>query len=269
MIGRTIWGLAIALALLAAVPASAAPERLVADLSQKHVQITSGYHGTELLMFGAFEGADGDDVVLVVSGPEIRLAQRRSDKVAGIWVNVETNIWDNAPGFYHVFSTRPLGAIAAASVLRDARIGSQALPLTFMPQDGDDGGGHNGGTSHAVNGPSQVATSSMISGLARNMRDLGLWAESVEAVSVQQNMLFRATLNLPRNVPTGPYQVRVVHFRDGQIISEQTTDMTIRRAGFSATVYNFAHEYSALYGLFAIAFAVVAGWLAAAIFRRK
>jgi hypothetical protein len=34
-------------------------------------------------------------------------------------------------------------------------------------------------------------------------------------------------------------------------------------------VYNFAHQYSALYGLFAIAFAICAGWLAAAAFRRK
>jgi hypothetical protein len=37
----------------------------------------------------------------------------------------------------------------------------------------------------------------------------------------------------------------------------------------SAGIYNFAHDYSALYGIFAILFAVASGWLAAAVFRRK
>jgi hypothetical protein len=34
-------------------------------------------------------------------------------------------------------------------------------------------------------------------------------------------------------------------------------------------IYNFAHDYSLFYGLFAIAFAVAAGWLAAVAFRRN
>ena len=62
--------------------------------------------------------------------------------------------------------------------------------------------------------------------------------------------------------------MRVLHFRDGVAISEKTTDMNIKKAGLSALIYRFAHEYSAFYGLFAIAFAVASGWLAAVAFRR-
>ena len=54
------------IALVTTTVASAAPTRLVADLSQSHVDITSGYHGTELLLFGAYEGVPGDELVLVV-----------------------------------------------------------------------------------------------------------------------------------------------------------------------------------------------------------
>ena len=50
--------------------AHAAPTRVVADLSEKQVRITSSYHGTELLLFGALEGMPGDDVVIVVTGPQ-------------------------------------------------------------------------------------------------------------------------------------------------------------------------------------------------------
>ncbi|NCF46364.1 MAG: hypothetical protein GWP24_02185, partial [Alphaproteobacteria bacterium] len=40
------------------------------------------------------------------------------------------------------------------------------------------------------------------------------------------------------------------------------------KAGFSAIIYHLAHEYSIFYGIFAIAFAVFAGWLAAAVFSK-
>ena len=39
-----------------AIPAQAAPNHVVADLSEDLVEITSGYHGTELLLFGAYRG---------------------------------------------------------------------------------------------------------------------------------------------------------------------------------------------------------------------
>ena len=73
--------------------ASAAPTRLVADLSQSHVDITSSYHGTELLLFGAYEGVPGDELVLIVEGPANDIIQRRKEKRAGVWVNVETLLW--------------------------------------------------------------------------------------------------------------------------------------------------------------------------------
>lgn len=254
--------------MMAVVPASATQQRLVADLSQKTVEITSSYHGTELLLFGAFEGKDGDDVVLLVSGPQIRLAQRRSDKVAGIWVNVETNIWENAPSFYHVFSTRPLAEIATPDTLKAARIGARSLSLEFTKQEGAQTGHGHIANAIAANAAT-TASVDMIGGLIRNMQDMGLWAEETSSVTLQRNMLLRATLDLPKNVPPGNYEVRVVHFRDGDVLNEETTSMNIKKAGLSALIYNFAHNYSAFYGLFAIFFAVCSGWLAAVAFRRK
>ena len=44
--------------------------------------------------------------------------------------------------------------------------------------------------------------------------------------------------------------------------------MNIKKAGLSELIYRFAHDYSVFYGLFAIAFAVASGWLAAVAFRR-
>ena len=78
-----------ACALFAANMLPAHAGRVVADLSQSNVSITSGFHGTELLLFGAVDGQDTDDIIVVINGPPTDIAQHRKAKVAGIWINVE------------------------------------------------------------------------------------------------------------------------------------------------------------------------------------
>ena len=249
-----------------AIPAKAAPNHVVADLSEDIVEITSGYHGTELLLFGAYRGMPGDDLILEVRGPSTELLQRRKEQKAGIWVNVETVKWMAVPSFYHLFSTRPLTEIAGSEALGDARIGVDTLELR-MAQAAGGNNGHSTGDDDLTGVP-VAGTMAQTEGLARNMTRMGLWGTKSNAVATQQDMLYRTTLSLPSNVPPGAYVIRVLHFRDGVAINESKTDMNVRKAGLSALIYRFAHNYSLSYGLFAIAFAVASGWLAAVVFRR-
>ncbi|CAI8186208.1 MAG: Uncharacterised protein [SAR116 cluster bacterium] len=249
-----------------AIPAQAAPNHVVADLSEDLVEITSGYHGTELLLFGAYRGMPGDDLILEVRGPSTDLLQRRKEQKAGIWVNVETVKWMAVPSFYHLFSTRPLTEIAGSEALGDARIGADMLGLR-MAQAAGGNNGHGAGDDSVIGAP-VAGTAAQTEGLARNMTRIGLWGTKSNAVATQQDMLYRTALSLPSNVPPGAYVIRVLHFRDGVAINESKTDMNVRKAGLSALIYRFAHDYSLFYGLFAIAFAVASGWLAAVAFRR-
>ena len=249
-----------------AIPAQAARNHVVADLSEDLVEITSGYHGTELLLFGAYRGMPGDDLILEVRGPSTDLLQRRKEQKAGIWVNVETVKWMAVPSFYHLFSTRPLTEIAGSEALGDARIGADTLGLR-MAQAAGGNNGHGAGDDSVIGAP-VAGTAAQTEGLARNMTRMGLWGTKSNAVATQQGMLYRTALSLPSNVPPGAYVIRVLHFRDGVAINESKTDMNVRKAGLSALIYRFAHDYSLFYGLFAIAFAVASGWLAAVAFRR-
>ena len=108
------------------------PKQVVADLSNSRVDITSSYHGTELLLFGAYEGRPGDDIVLIVQGPPTDIIQRRKEKRAGIWVNGETFIWQQAPSFYHMFSTNQLDAIAEPATLKQAMVGPLSTSLSLV-----------------------------------------------------------------------------------------------------------------------------------------
>ena len=249
-----------------AIPAQAAPNHVVADLSEDLVEITSGYHGTELLLFGAYRGMPGDDLILEVRGPSTDLLQRRKEQKVGIWVNVETVKWMAVPSFYHLFSTRPLTEIAGSEALGDARVGADTLGLR-MAQAAGGNNGHGAGDDSVIGAP-VAGTAAQTEGLARNMTRMGLWGVKSNAVATQQDMLYRTALSLPSNVPPGAYVIRVLHFRDGVAINESKTDMNVRKAGLSALIYRFAHDYSLFYGLFAIAFAVASGWLAAVAFRR-
>ena len=267
IMSATMRGALCAMVLAAATPAVAAPKQVVAELSDSRVDITSSYHGTELLLFGAYEGRPGDDIVLIVQGPPSDIIQRRKEKRAGIWVNGETVIWQQAPSFYHMFSTDQLDAIAEPATLKQAMVGPLSSNLSLLRGGRGDASGHGSGEQSSA-GPAIQGTKDQKDGLRRNMEANGLWRTMPSSITTQQDMLFRAGLALPSNIPPGDYVVRVLHFRDGVAMSERTTDMNVRKAGLSALIYRFAHDYSALYGVFAIIFAVASGWLAAVAFRR-
>ena len=127
-----------------ATPLKAAPKQVVADLSEDLVEIKSGYHGTELLLFGAYRGAPGDDLILEVRGPATDLLQRRKEQKAGIWINVETRKWLDVPSFYHLFSTRPIADIAGRDTLGDAGIGTSSLGLQ-LAITANEGSAHQSG----------------------------------------------------------------------------------------------------------------------------
>jgi uncharacterized protein (TIGR02186 family) len=236
--------------------ASANSGRLVADLSKSNIAITSGFHGTDLLLFGAVDGAVGDDILVVISGPPTDIAQRRKANRAGIWINVETNIWQKVPSLYTILATSPIDKITSPETLTSLAIGTNNIGLKIAAET-------------PVAGQPKPTASEFITALQANMASINLWPDQTGNVTLTENALFRAEVKLPANILSGTYIVRVLQFRNGVAIGEDITNLYINKGGLSAGIYNFAHDYSALYGIFAILFAVAAGWLAAAAFRRN
>ncbi len=94
----------------------AAKPRLVPDVSENKIEIQYTFTGAELLLFGAILYPGGRvpteraDIVIVVKGPLQPLLVREKQKVAGIWMNVDSARFRSAPSFYAVASSRPLVA---------------------------------------------------------------------------------------------------------------------------------------------------------------
>ena len=47
-----------------------AQNQIVADLSQENVEISTDFQGAKILLFGAYDGQKGDDIIVVVKGPK-------------------------------------------------------------------------------------------------------------------------------------------------------------------------------------------------------
>ena len=235
--------------LLLAFLSPAAAKELVIDLSKSVVAITTGFVGSDLLLFGTVEGEG--DVIVIVRGPQRDEIVRRKERVAGIWVNRDEVVFDQVPAFYAIASNRPIDEYLLPEVRDEYQIG--AAHLEIIPRQ-------------AILTAGEV--NEFRNALIRNKQRQGLYAPRLGNVIFLSNRLFRTQLSFPANVTTGTYGVDVYLVRNGQIAGVETTLLTVRKFGLEAGIYDFAHRHAMAYGVLAILVAGMAGWLAGVIFRK-
>jgi uncharacterized protein (TIGR02186 family) len=238
----------VGLGLGVTVAATVWAQQLVADLSSHLIAITTGFTGTEVVLFGTTDGSG--DVAIVVTGPRLPAIVRRKTRVIGMWMNTDSVRFALAPSYYSVATSRPLDQIVDKTVLERQQIGVPQLQLD--PQE-------------TLN-PQELAA--FRTALIRNKQRAGLYAASAGAVSFLGDRLFRTNIYFPANVPTGLYNVEALLIRDGEVVSAQTTPLVVSKVGFSAEVYDMARYRPISYGVLAVLGAVAAGWAAGAAFRR-
>jgi uncharacterized protein (TIGR02186 family) len=96
-----------------------------------------------------------------------------------------------------------------------------------------------------------------------------LYIDQPNGVEFVGNGLFRANVDFPAHVDIGEYEVSAYLFRAGNMIFEEHSVINMRKFGFSNQLSQFAKTYPWLHGILAVIFALVMGWLASVIFRRK
>jgi uncharacterized protein (TIGR02186 family) len=241
------------LALLAfALPAGQVrAQALVADLSDHFIAITTGFIGTDVLLFGAVEG-DGD-VIVVLRGPPGRELVRRKSRVAGIFVNDKDMAFTGVPTFYSVSSNRPLSEILGLNVRMRHEIGFDTLRMS--PERASD----------AADLP---LADTFRQALIRNKQRADLYVEDPGKVVFLGARLFRTRVYFPSNLPTGSYTADVYFVQGGAVVSAQSTPLVVSKVGFGAEVYDFAYNWPMAYGAIAVLLALLAGWVAALVFRR-
>lgn len=242
----------LALALIAAAPVP----RLFADLSQPRVDISYGYDGAELLVYGAVQYPreripDQEPRLAVVArGPDSALTVREKARRMGIWINAASVRFRTVPAYVAVATTRPIDELLDRRTAALWEIGLDSL--AFSPDsDGD---------------PAEADR------FARGLRDLraraGLYRQDPHGVAVTENILYRARLVIPPSAPIGHYSVAVHLIEDGRVVATVTRALEVRKTGFEAGVSRFAERNAFAYGLAAVLLALATGWASSWIGRR-
>ena len=235
-------------------------ETVQADVSTRSVSITSSFTGTEIVVFGAVDNSRQSsaesglyDVVIVLEGAPSRLVSRRKSNIAGIWINTQSVTFESIPSYYAIASTRPLDELADPVLLRENDIGLEQVRMTPIR-------GWETGLSTADLADFKTA-------VIRLKQKEGLYVQEQYGVVFIGRSLFRATIELPANVPVGALIARVHLLREGQLLSSYTARVNLERQGVERILYAFAFDHALLYGVFTVAVAVGAGLLASTLFR--
>jgi uncharacterized protein (TIGR02186 family) len=262
MAGRGAFTAAAFLSLmLSAAPAKAQTplaEGIQIGLSTDNVSITAGFSGADLTIFGSLENPDPlvarqgrYDVIVVLEGPPRPVVVRRKDRILGVWVNLESETFENVPMSYSVATTRPMQDITEPNSYKQLSLGASSLYM--QPADASDN-------------PAPIEE--FTKALRERKAATGLYSENVGGVQFLSQNLFRATVRLAPNVPVGTHKARAFLFKSGVFIKESSAQLEIRKSGFEQSIFRVAHNYSFLYGIFAILLALVTGWLGRLVFRR-
>lgn len=224
-----------------------AQRTLVADLSTHEVEITTGFSGDQVLMFGATP--DEGDVVAVIRGPNSDVLVREKERTFGVWLNRESTIVQGVPSFYAIASNRPIRLIINEDERERFQIGIDKINLR---------------SSEGLLLPSDPVRQAVI----RNMVEQGRFSDVPRRMRFVAENLFRVTLAFPDNLPVGTYALSVYLVQGGEVVRERPISFRVNKVGFGAAVFRLAHNHGLLYGIFAVILAVGLGWFASWMFRR-
>jgi uncharacterized protein (TIGR02186 family) len=248
---------AAALLLLAPLVLGQAKPQLVPDVSQSQIEIRYSFTGAKLLLFGAILYPGGRvptedaDIAVVVKGPTQRIVVREKQKVAGIWMNVESARFRSAPAYYAVASSRPLADIIDERTAAIYELGLGSLQLS--PGSGK---------------PAEVQQR-FEAGLVERKRRDGLYVEDSTGVKIRQDVLYRAEIDIPARVPVGNYTAETFLIRNGRVVSGEVREIHIEKLGFERFVAMAADRWSLAYGFAAVLVSVLLGWAGSLVMRRR
>jgi uncharacterized protein (TIGR02186 family) len=240
--------------LLCMIPLLATSEEIVLGMSQDEVAITATFDGSNILVFGAIkresaipEGELG--VIVTIAGPSEPIAVHRKERRFGIWVNSDTVEVDAAPSFYAIATSAPLDRI-----LKDTEDLRHQISIERAIR--------------SVGAPMTVTDApAFTDAVIRIRKSQDLYKRSENSVLVEQETLFRTSVDMPANLTEGDYFTRIFLTRDGQVVSEFETTIDVKKVGLERFLYTLSRQQPLVYGLLSLAIAILAGWLASSLFR--
>lgn len=240
--------------LVVVLVSTAQAEEIVLGMSQDQVAITATFDGSNILVFGAIKREQEIPktplhVIVSISGPATPVIVRRKEHIFGIWANKHKVVVDSAPSYY---------AIATSGQWKDVLSETEDLRHKVSINR----------AIRSVGAPEDITDSQSFSdALIRIRSSQSLYQLFEGSVSVDQQTLFRTSINMPANLTEGEYKTRIFLTRDGKVVNQFETAIDVRKVGLERYLYRLSRDNPLGYGLLSLAIAILAGWLASAAFQ--
>lgn len=227
---------------------------LVPEVSQHDVQVRQGFTGTELLLFGAILDPTGAragsdyNIIVILKGPTEAIRVREKEQIGGMWMNAASTDFRSAPSFFAIASSDKIADIVDERTAAIYEFGLEFIQ--FSP-------------SGTIDPQEQTRFSE---GLVDLQRRRGLYKEDFTGVSISEQVLYQARIQLPSNVQTGTYTAETFAIKQGRVIASAQAEVEVRKVGFERLVEVFAQRNAFFYGIFAVSISLLMGWMAGRLF---
>lgn len=222
---------------------------IISGISTNEINIDTDFKGAKILLFGA--KGDAGNIVIAVRGPKKNFLVTKKERLLGIWYNAERLKFKESYSFYSLFSTfggQTNNQSAIDQLLSDLELGENNLEFDI--------------SGNVEEGKKNEFQLQLIDRLEKNK----LYSTSPSKVEFLDETLFKVTLDFPKNISRGTYTVEIYLVNEGGLLSFQSIPIYVNQVGLSAKILDFSDQQSFLYGLLAVAIALIVGWLANYIF---
>ena len=219
------------------------------DISENNIKIETNFIGKEVIIFGILN--DDQETIMTIKGPEKNAVIQKKERILGFWFNTKKIIYNEIPSIFFIASSNNI-----KDILPTSSIIKNELSFNYLLEN----------KTSQRNFISDVSLEAWKNNFVRIKKSKNLFKEySIEKID---NKLFQTRVFFPAKSIPGEYKVNVYQIKNNLILNNKEKIITLKKSGIGNHIYNFAHNNAAAYGLFAIIFAILSGFLAATLFRR-
>ena len=216
-------------------------EILTFDISNENVNLSNDLKKSDFVVYGFTDFKDS--IVLKIKGPLQKVILQKKTKIFNMWTWNKTGEF-RYPGLFHFYTNKKSEEI-------DFEIKKDLVDNIKLFGIDDD---------------------NLKRELIEKKRSIDLFLiknNSFQSVNKGFPNFFKIPIKLPSNSPAGKYKISMSIVGKGNSYNTKEKNILVKKQGISSFVYQFAHKYSFIYGIFSAIIAIGFGLLAGVIFRKR
>ena len=214
---------------------------LIFDVSQKKVSVSSDSEDTHFTIYGFSDSPN--NLVLKITGPNQKVFLQKKKKVFGMWTWNKTGEF-SYPSLFHYYTNIKNNEI-------DFHVKKDLVDNIKLIGKDDD------------NLKKELIDKKMSIDL------FSIKNESFKLLSKGTPLFFKIPVKLPKNSPAGKYLISMNLMDKGSKFETKKIQIFVEKPGISSFIFEFAHRFSFLYGVFSAIIAIGLGITAGFIFKKN